>query len=130
MKTYIDNIPSKENNKKSEPTLGETLKPFSTIKPADTKTRYNVSTFNGISNVSFPTIITSDSDYYKKYAVLSNETSSEKELTKKDTDESDDDSIGIDVNDIFNVDYLSNVFIGTLSIVGLFIFYRMIQKSR
>ena len=128
MKTYIDNIPSKENNKKSEPTLGETLKPFSTIKPADTKTRYNVSTFNGISNVSFPTIITSDSDYYKKYAVLSNETSSEKELTKKDTDESDDDSI--DVNDIFNVDYLSNVFIGTLSIVGLFIFYRMIQKSR
>lgn len=128
MKTYIDNIPSKENNKKSEPTLGETLKPFSTIKPADTKTRYNVSTFNGLSNVSFPTIITSDSDYYKKYAVLSNETSSEKELTKKDTDESDDDSI--DVNDIFNVDYLSNVFIGTLSIVGLFIFYRMIQKSR
>tara|TARA_B110000285_G_scaffold107740_1_gene122449 strand:- start:22774 stop:23160 length:387 start_codon:yes stop_codon:yes gene_type:complete len=128
MKTYIDNIPSKENNKKSEPTLGETLKPFSTIKPADTKTRYNVSTFNGISNVSFPTIITSDSDYYKKYAVLSNETSSEKELTKKDTDESDDESI--DVNDIFNVDYLSNVFIGTLSIVGLFIFYRMIQKSR
>jgi hypothetical protein len=128
MKTYIDNIPSKENNKKSEPTLGETLKPFSTIKPADTKTRYNVSTFNGISNVSFPTIITSDSEYYKKYAVLSNETSSEKELTKKDTDESDDESI--DVNDIFNVDYLSNVFIGTLSIVGLFIFYRMIQKSR
>ena len=128
MKTYIDNIPSKENNKKSEPTLGETLKPFSTIKPADTKIRYNVSTFNGLSNVSFPTIITSDSDYYKKYAVLSNETSSEKELTKKDTDESDDDSI--DVNDIFNVDYLSNVFIGTLSIVGLFIFYRMIQKSR
>ena len=128
MKTYIDNIPSKETNKKSEPTLGETLKPFSTIKPADTKTRYNVSTFNGISNVSFPTIITSDSEYYKKYAVLSNETSSEKELTKKDTDESDDESI--DVNDIFNVDYLSNVFIGTLSIVGLFIFYRMIQKSR
>lgn len=128
MKTYIDNIPSKENNKKAEPTLGETLEPFSVIKPVEAKSTKNTSAFESISNVSFPTIITSDNETSKKYAVLSNETHSEKELTKKDREESDDESI--DVNEIFNVDYLNNLFIGTLSIVGLFIFYRMIQKSK
>jgi hypothetical protein len=127
MKTYIDNIPSKDK-KNNEPTLDKTPTTFNAIKGLEPKTTYNMSKFKSLTNVSFPTIITSDSEYYKKYAVLSNETPSEKELTKKEIDESDDESI--DVNEIFKMDYLSNLFIGTLSIVGLFIFYRMIQKSR
>jgi len=128
MKTYIDNIPNKENNNKVKPTLGENKNQIRAIKPADVKSSNSTSAFNSISKVSFPTIITSDNEYYKKYTVLTNETESEKELTKKDSEESDDDSI--DVDEIFNVDYLSSLFIGTLSIVGLFIFYRMIQKSK
>lgn len=117
MPQVIDNIPNKENKNKEVP-LGKQLKP---IRPkAFTPKEYN--SFKSVSKVTFPTVITSDIDYYNKYNVLVEE--DENEETEE---ESDDESI--DINEIFKRD-INMLFIGTLSIIGLFMFYRMIQKSR
>lgn len=117
MPQVIDNIPNKENKNKEVP-LGKQLKP---IRPkAFTPKEYN--SFKSVTKVTFPTVITSDIDYYNKYNVLVEE--DENEETEE---ESDDESI--DINEIFKRD-INMLFIGTLSIIGLFMFYRMIQKSR
>lgn len=117
MPQVIDNIPNKEKKNKEVP-LGKQLKP---IRPkAFTPKEYN--SFKSVSKVTFPTVITSDIDYYNKYNVLVEE--DENEETEE---ESDDESI--DINEIFKRD-INMLFIGTLSIIGLFMFYRMIQKSR
>ena len=120
MPQVIDNIPNKENKNKEVP-LGKQLKP---IRPkAFTPKEYN--SFKSVSKVTFPTVITSDIDYYNKYNVL---VEGENEETEEESDdESDDESI--DINEIFKRD-INMLFIGTLSIIGLFMFYRMIQKSR
>lgn len=120
MSQVIDNIPNKENNNKEVP-LGKQLK---LIRPeAFTPKEYN--SFKSVSKVTFPTVITSDVDYYNKYNVLVED---KNEKGKKKTEEESDDE-SIDVNEIFKQD-INMLFIGALSIIGLFVFYRMIQKSR
>lgn len=121
MPQVIDNIPNKENQNK-EVHLGKQLK---LIHPeAFTAKEYN--SFKSVSKVTFPTVITSDVDYYNKYNVLVED---EKEKGKKKTEEEESDDESIDVNEIFKQD-INMMFIGALSIIGLFVFYRMIQKSR
>ena len=120
MSQVIDNIPNKENKNKEVP-LGKQLK---LIRPeAFTPKEYN--SFKSVSKVTFPTVITSDNDKYNVLVDEKNETEEEEE--EEEEEESDDESI--DINEIFKQD-INMLFIGTLSIIGLFVFYRMIQKSR
>ena len=133
MQNYINNTPNKQNHT-DMPTLGKTIKPFSGIKPAETTTLFRRSAFKSISDISFPTIITTDSKSSNQYNVLTNRTRSERELTIKeenesDEDDSDSDDESVNIQEIFKQD-INLIFFGTLSIVGLFIFYRMIQKSK
>jgi len=122
MPQVIDNIPNKENKNKELP-LGKQLK---LIHPeAFTPKEYN--SFKSVSKVTFPTVITSDDDYYNKYNVLVDEKNEKGKKKTEEEEESDDESI--DVNEIFKQD-INMLFIGALSIIGLFVFYRMIQKSR
>tara|TARA_Y100000389_G_C17188978_1_gene377863 strand:+ start:272 stop:640 length:369 start_codon:yes stop_codon:yes gene_type:complete len=122
MPQVIDNIPNKENQNK-EVHLGKQLK---LIHPeAFTAKEYN--SFKSVSKVTFPTVITSDIDYNNKYNVLVDEKNEKGKKKTEEEEESDDESI--DVNEIFKQD-INMLFIGALSIIGLFVFYRMIQKSR
>lgn len=122
MSQVIDNIPNKENKNKEVP-LGKQLK---LIRPeAFTPKEYN--SFKSVTKVTFPTVITSDVDYYNKYNVLVEDKNEKGKKKTEEEEESDDESI--DVNEIFKQD-INMLFIGALSIIGLFVFYRMIQKSR
>ena len=131
MSNYIDNTPKKENKKGSKKSnLGETEVKMNTIKPADSNHIFQSVSFY---EVGIPTSITANVDT-NTYDVLAdtNETPDEEVLNEdKENDEesnaSDDESI--DINEIFQ-GHINILFVSSLSIVGLFILFRMIQKSR
>ena len=128
MKNYIDNIPKKENNKESKNTnLGETEVKMNTVKPIDSNHTFQSINFD---EVSFPTSITTNDDE-NTYDVLADK--NDKDViqddneTDKEPDNSDEESV--DIDGIFK-DHINIAFVSTLSIVGLFILFRMFQKSR
>jgi len=131
MSDYIDNTPKKENKKGSKKSnLGETEVKMNAIKPADSNHIFQSVSF---TEVGIPMSITANVDT-NTYDVLAdtNETPDEEVLNEdKENDEesnaSDDESI--DINEIFQ-GHINILFVSSLSIVGLFILFRMIQKSR
>ena len=131
MSKYIDNTPKKENKQESKNTnLGETEVKMNAIKPVDSNGIFKSVNF---VEVGFPTSITTNGDT-NTYDVLSDtkeeaspEVVSTEAEEKKESDDSDDESI--DIDEIFK-DHINIAFVSTLSIVGLFILFRMIQKSR
>jgi hypothetical protein len=127
MSKYIDNTPKKENKQESKNTnLGETGVKINTIKPADSNRTFKYIKF---TEVGLPTSITTNVDT-NTYDVLADTNESSKTNSKENDTESDDsDNDSIDIDEIFK-DHINIAFIGTLSIVGLFILFRMIQKSR
>lgn len=131
MSDYIDNTPKKENKKGSKKSnLGETEVKMNAIKPADSNHIFQSVSF---TEVGIPMSITANVDT-NTYDVLAdtNETPDEEVLNEdKENDEesnpSDDESI--DINEIFQ-GHINILFVSSLSIIGLFILFRMIQKSR
>ena len=131
MSDYIDNTPKKENKKGSKKSnLGETEVKMNAIKPADSNHIFQSVSF---TEVGIPMSITANVDT-NTYDVLAdtNETPDEGVLNEdKENDEesnpSDDESI--DINEIFQ-GHINILFVSSLSIIGLFILFRMIQKSR
>ena len=131
MSDYIDNTPKKENKKGSKKSnLGETEVKMNAIKPADSNHIFQSVSF---AEVGIPMSITANVDT-NTYDVLAdtNETTNKEVLNEdKENDEesnaSDDESI--DINEIFQ-GHINILFVSSLSIVGLFILFRMIQKSR
>ena len=100
------------------------------IKPVDSNGIFKSVNF---VEVGFPTTITTNGDT-NTYDVLSDtkeeaspEVVSTEAEEKKESDDSDDESI--DIDEIFK-DHINIAFVSALSIVGLFILFRMIQKSR
>ena len=133
MQTPIDNIPHIKQNKVLS-SLGETQSSFSIIKGFEPKNLFSPTIVESMTDIQFDTIIKPNKDT-NTYEVLtdpndddsSNEKDDKKEGEDSDSDEAEVDSI--DIHTILKQD-LNYAFVGTLSIVGLFILYRMIQKSR
>lgn len=129
MSDYIDNTPKKENTKESKKTnLGENSTNMNDIKPMDGKYQYQTVRF---TEVAFPTLITANADT-NTYDVVADtgESPKEGENDEEGSDsDSDSDDESIDINEIFQ-GHINIMFVSSLSIVGLFILYRMIQKSR
>jgi len=128
MSDYIDNTPKKENTKESKNSnLGETEIKMSSIKPADSNQIFQSVSF---AEVGFPTSITANADT-NTYDVLAETSDKEESNDDKENDEesNDSDDESIDINEIFQ-GHINILFVSSLSIVGLFILFRMIQKSR
>jgi hypothetical protein len=127
MSDYIDNTPKKENTKESKKTnLGENSTNMNDIKPMDGKYQYQTVRF---TEVAFPTLITANADT-NTYDVVADTGESPKEgENDEEGSDSDSDDESIDINEIFQ-GHINIMFVSSLSIVGLFILYRMIQKSR
>ena len=129
MSDYIDNTPKKENTKESKKTnLGENSTNMNDIKPMDGKYQYQTVRF---TEVAFPTLITANADT-NTYDVVADTGESPKEGENEEEgsdSDSDSDDESIDINEIFQ-GHINIMFVSSLSIVGLFILYRMIQKSR
>ena len=133
MQTTIDNIPHNKQNKISS-SLGKTQPTFSLIKGFESKQIFSPTPIKSMTNINFDTIIKTNKDTNTYEALTDpsdddsgNEKDDEKEGEASDSEEADVDNI--DIQSILKHD-LNYAFIGTLSIVGLFILYRMIQKSR
>ena len=127
MSEYIDNTTKKENKKESKNTnLGETEVNMNAIKPIDSNRVFQSVNF---TEVGFPTSITTnvDTNTYDVLADTKDANNSDDSTDDKESDNSDNESI--DIDEVFK-DHINIAFIGTLSIVGLFILFRMIQKSR
>ena len=127
MSEYIDNTPKKENKKESKNTnLGETEVNMNAIKPIDSNRIFQSVNF---TEVGFPTSITTnvDTNTYDVLADTKDVNNSDDSTDDKESDNSDNESI--DIDEVFK-DHINIAFIGTLSIVGLFILFRMILKSR
>ena len=127
MSEYIDNTPKKENKKESKNTnLGETEVKMNVIKPIDSNRVFQSVNF---TEVGFPTSITTnvDTNTYDVLADTKDVNNSDDSTDDKESDNSDNESI--DIDEIFK-DHINIAFVSTLSIVGLFILFRMFQKSR
>ena len=127
MSEYIDNTPKKENQKESKNTnLGETEVKMNAIKPIDSNRIFQSVNF---TEVGFPTSITTnvDRNTYDVLADTKEATNSDDSTDDKESDNSDNESI--DIDEIFK-DHINIAFVSALSLVGLFILFRMIQKSR
>ena len=125
MSKYIDNTPKKENNTESKKTnLGENEVKMNTIKPVDS----NPHIFQPVNfyEAGLPTSITTNIDT-NTYDVLADKTNKDDMRVDKESENSDEESI--DIDEIFK-DHINIAFVSALSIVGLFIFFRMFQKSR
>ena len=136
MQTHIDNIPHIKQNKVLS-SLGKIQSSFSVIKGFEPKKVFSPTSVESMSNIKFDTIIKPNKDK-NTYEVLTdpNEDESSKEIADKEEGEEGEDSDNdeaeldsIDIQTILKQD-LNFAFVGTLSIIGLFILYRMIQKSR
>ena len=120
----INNIPNKKNIIDHK-NLGKTelsfiqTEPFTPSNESDKLT--SITTTN--NNFDIPTII--------REAINNN---TYDVLTNIEDEESDEKSEESDVNKIFHHDKINNrvnhLFIGSLSIIGLFILYRLIQKTK
>ena len=121
MSDYIDNTPKKDNKKENKKTdLGETAINMNAIEPADSNQIFQSVNF---SEIGFST-----------YDVLTdtNETTEEdggSEDNENDEESNASDDESIDIDEIFK-GHINILFMSSLSIVGLFILFRMIQKSR
>jgi hypothetical protein len=128
MSEYIDNTPKKENKKESKNTnLGETEVKMNAIKPIDSNRIFQSVNF---TEVGFPTSITTnvDTNTYDVLADTKDANNSDDSTDDKESDNSDNESI--DIDEIIFKDHINIAFVSTLSLVGLFILFRMIQKSR
>jgi hypothetical protein len=135
MQTTIDNIPHVKHNKVLS-SLGKNDPSFDVIKAFETNKVFSPTAIESFSNINFDTIIKTNKDT-NTYEVLtdpnedesSNNTDTKKEGEDSDSDKEYNEVDNIDIDAMFKHD-LNFAFISTLSIVGLFILYRMIQKSR
>lgn len=131
MSDYIDNTPKKDNKKENKKTdLGETAINMNAIEPADSNQIFQSVNF---SEIGFSTSITANADT-NTYDVLTdtNETTEEdggSEDNENDEESNPSDDESIDIDEIFK-GHINILFMSSLSIVGLFILFRMIQKSR
>jgi|TARA_B110000879_G_C10813800_1_gene371386 hypothetical protein len=131
MQKFIDNIPTKNDNR-VESDLGKRAV-TSKVSPATKEANVTHTPFqNDYEKDDETSSVIKIDNLTKLFNVFTNITGDEKqemdETKKKETTESDDDSV--DINDIFKNDWLNNAFMGTISVLGLFIFYRIIQKSK
>lgn len=127
MSDYIDNTPKKENTNESKKTnLGENSTNMNDIKPMDGKHQYQTVRF---TEVAFPTLITANADTNTYDVVADTDESPQEDVNDEEGSDSDSDDESIDINEIFQ-GHINIMFVSSLSIVGLFILYRMIQKSR
>lgn len=136
MQKSIDNIPHvSRTNVLSY--LGKSQPSFTQVKAFEATNVFSPTKFEGMTNIHFDTLIKEKKDT-NTYEVLTESSEDKKETEKEDKKVEKDDSEDSDKeedeenNDIQVVfkDSLNSAFVGTLSIVGLFILYRMIQKSR
>lgn len=136
MPKSIDNIPH-VNRTNVLSYLGKSQPSFNMVKAFEATNVFSPTIFEGMTNINFDTLIKEKKDT-NTYEVLTEssedkkETEKEdKEVEKEDNEDSDkeEDEENNDIQVVFK-DSLNSAFVGTLSIVGLFILYRMIQKSR
>ena len=136
MQKSIDNIPH-VNRTNVLSYLGKSQPSFNMVKAFEATNVFSPTIFEGMKNINFDTLIKEKKDT-NTYEVLTEssedkkETEKEdKEVEKEDNEDSDkeEDEENNDIQVVFK-DSLNSAFVGTLSIVGLFILYRMIQKSR
>ena len=136
MQKSIDNIPH-VNRTNVLSYLGKSQPSFNMVKAFEATNVFSPTNFEGMTNINFDTLIKEKKDT-NTYEVLTEssedkkETEKEdKEVEKEDNEDSDkeEDEENNDIQVVFK-DSLNSAFVGTLSIVGLFILYRMIQKSR
>lgn len=136
MQKSIDNIPH-VNRTNVLSYLGKSQPSFNMVKAFEATNVFSPTIFEGMTNINFDTLIKEKKDT-NTYEVLTEssedkkETEKEdKEVEKEDNEDSDkeEDEENNDIQVVFK-DSLNSAFVGTLSIVGLFILYRMIQKSR
>jgi hypothetical protein len=136
MQKSIDNIPH-VNRTNVLSYLGKSQPSFNMVKAFEATNVFSLTNFEGMTNINFDTLIKEKKDT-NTYEVLTEssedkkETEKEdKEVEKEDNEDSDkeEDEENNDIQVVFK-DSLNSAFVGTLSIVGLFILYRMIQKSR
>lgn len=129
MQKSIDNIPH-VNRTNVLSYLGKSQPSFTQVKAFEATNVFSPTKFEGMTNIHFDTLIKEKKDT-NTYEVLTESSEDKKENEKEDKEESEEEEVE-DNNDIQVVfkDSLNSAFVGTLSIVGLFILYRMIQKSR
>lgn len=136
MHKSIDNIPH-VNRTNVLSYLGKSQPSFNQVKAFEATNEFSPTKFEGMTNINFDTLIKEKEDT-NTYEVLTESPDNkkenekeDKEVEKEDSEDSDkeEDEENNDIQVVFK-DNLNSAFVGTLSIVGLFILYRMIQKSR
>jgi hypothetical protein len=88
------------------------------------------SNYNEKENTLLPVTIQKD-DYSNNYVILENEQHEKresKEHEKKEHGKNEKKEKG--ENTEYKMNYTTQIYIGSLTILGLFVFYRLIQKSR
>lgn len=136
MQKSIDNIPH-VNRTNVLSYLGKSQSSFNQVKAFEATNVFSPTKFEGMTNIHFDTLIKEKKDT-NTYEVLTESSEDKKENDKdkkengKDDSEDSEEEEVEEKNDIQVVfkDNLNSAFVSTLSIVGLFILYRMIQKSR
>ena len=132
MPKSIDNIPH-VNHTNMLSYLGKSQPSFNQVKAFEATNVFSPTKFEGMTNIHFDTLIKEKKDT-NTYEVLTESSEDNKEDNSKEREHEEDseDEEVEENNDIQLVfkDSLNTAFAGTLSIVGLFILYRMIQKSR
>jgi len=135
MQKSIDNIPH-VNRTNVLSYLGKSQQSFNQVKAFEATNEFSPTKFEGMTNINFDTLIKEKKDT-NTYEVLTESPDNKKENEKEDKDkevnkedsDKEEDEENNDIQVVFK-DSLNSAFVGTLSIVGLFILYRMIQKSR
>lgn len=136
MQKSIDNIPH-VNRTNVLSYLGKSQPSFNQVKAFEATNVFSPTKFEGMTNINFDTLI-KEKKGTNTYEVLTESSEDKKETEKEDKevekeDNEDSDKEEVEENNDIQVvfkDSLNSAFVGTLSIVGLFILYRMIQKSR
>jgi len=140
MQKSIDNIPH-VNRTNVLSYLGKSQPSFNQVKAFEATNVFSPTKFEGMTNINFDTLI-KEKKGTNTYEVLTESSEDKKETEKEDKEvekednedsdkeeDEDEDEENNDIQVVFK-DSLNSAFVGTLSIVGLFILYRMIQKSR
>ena len=129
MSKIIDNIPTKNENQ-IESDLGKRVDTLN-VYPATKQVNVTHTPFqNDYETKEEAVSIIKLDNMTNLFTILSSITNSEKQEINenKNEDESDDESM--DIEEVFKNDWLNNMFLGTVTIIGLFMFYRMIHKSK
>ena len=132
MQKSIDNIPH-VNRTNVLSYLGKSQPSFNMVKAFEATNVFSLTNFEGMTNINFDTLIKEKKDT-NTYEVLTESSEDNKEDNSKEREHEEDSEYeeveeNNDIQLVFK-DSLNTAFAGTLSIVGLFILYRMIQKSR